>query len=48
MPEEQEQRKTYLLKSKHYLMQVIEESSSDVSVTEKVSSSCFKTIFQEI
>ncbi|NXX40384.1 RBP2 ligase, partial [Tricholaema leucomelas] len=36
MPEEQEQRKTYLLKSKHYLMQVIEESSSDVSVTEKL------------
>ncbi|NXG52952.1 RBP2 ligase, partial [Psilopogon haemacephalus] len=36
MPEEQEQRKTYLLKSKHYLMQVIEESSSDMSVTEKL------------
>ncbi|XP_054255494.1 ranBP2-like and GRIP domain-containing protein 4 isoform X4 [Indicator indicator] len=36
MPEEQEQRKTYLLKSKRYLMQIIEESSSDMSVTEKL------------
>ncbi|NXH21299.1 RBP2 ligase, partial [Bucco capensis] len=36
MPEEQEERKTCLLKSKHYLMQIIEESSSDMSVTEKL------------
>ncbi|NXD85689.1 RBP2 ligase, partial [Halcyon senegalensis] len=36
LPEEQEERKTYLLKSKHYLMKVIEESSSDISVTEKL------------
>ncbi|XP_010130136.1 PREDICTED: E3 SUMO-protein ligase RanBP2, partial [Buceros rhinoceros silvestris] len=36
MPEEQEERKTYLLKSKHYLMKIIEESSSDMSVTEKL------------
>ncbi|NWU91300.1 RBP2 ligase, partial [Upupa epops] len=36
MPEEQEERKTCLLKSKHYLMKIIEESSSDMSVTEKL------------
>ncbi|NXJ77541.1 RBP2 ligase, partial [Trogon melanurus] len=36
LPEEQEEHKTYLLKSKHYLMKIIEESSSDMSVTEKL------------
>ncbi|XP_054673575.1 ranBP2-like and GRIP domain-containing protein 4 isoform X2 [Grus americana] len=36
LPEEQEEHKTYLLKSKHYLMKIIEESSSDMSVSEKL------------
>ncbi|NXC46543.1 RBP2 ligase, partial [Penelope pileata] len=36
LPEEQEQHKTYLLKSKHYLMKVIDESSSDLSVADKL------------
>ncbi|XP_051472594.1 ranBP2-like and GRIP domain-containing protein 4 isoform X2 [Apus apus] len=36
LPEEQEERKTYLLKSKHYLIKIIEESSSDMSATEKL------------
>uniref|UniRef100_A0A672TSM0 RAN binding protein 2 n=5 Tax=Neoaves TaxID=3078114 RepID=A0A672TSM0_STRHB len=36
LPEEQEEHKTYLLKSRHYLMKIIEESSSDMSVTEKL------------
>ncbi|NXL32721.1 RBP2 ligase, partial [Glaucidium brasilianum] len=36
LPEEQEEHKTYLLKSKHYLMKIIEESSSDMSVAEKL------------
>ncbi|XP_072705902.1 ranBP2-like and GRIP domain-containing protein 4 isoform X4 [Ciconia boyciana] len=36
LPEEQEEHKTCLLKSKHYLMKIIEESSSDMSVTEKL------------
>uniref|UniRef100_A0A8D0FDT0 RanBD1 domain-containing protein n=1 Tax=Strix occidentalis caurina TaxID=311401 RepID=A0A8D0FDT0_STROC len=36
LPEEQEEHKTYLLKSKHYLMKIIEESSSDVLVAEKL------------
>uniref|UniRef100_A0A8C4UVG2 E3 SUMO-protein ligase RanBP2 n=1 Tax=Falco tinnunculus TaxID=100819 RepID=A0A8C4UVG2_FALTI len=36
LPEEQEEHKTYLLKSKHYLMKIIEEGSSDASVTEKL------------
>ncbi|KAM9021438.1 E3 SUMO-protein ligase RanBP2-like isoform 2-T2 [Ara ararauna] len=36
LPEEQEEHKTYLLKSKHYLMKIVEESSSDTSVTEKL------------
>ncbi|NXG59468.1 RBP2 ligase, partial [Hemiprocne comata] len=36
LPEEQEEHKTYLLKSKHYLMKIIEESSSDMSATEKL------------
>ncbi|XP_035750294.1 E3 SUMO-protein ligase RanBP2 isoform X3 [Egretta garzetta] len=36
LPEEQEERKTYLFKSKHYLMKILEESSSDMSVTEKL------------
>ncbi|XP_030313476.1 E3 SUMO-protein ligase RanBP2-like isoform X2 [Calypte anna] len=36
LPEEQEEHKTYLLKSKHYLMKIMEESSSDMSVTEKL------------
>ncbi|NXJ92409.1 RBP2 ligase, partial [Corythaixoides concolor] len=36
LPEEQEERKTCLLKSRHYLMKIIEESSSDMSVTEKL------------
>uniref|UniRef100_A0A8V5FN55 Uncharacterized protein n=1 Tax=Melopsittacus undulatus TaxID=13146 RepID=A0A8V5FN55_MELUD len=36
LPEEQEEHKTYLLKSKHYLMKILEESSSDMSVTEKL------------
>lgn len=48
LPEEQEEHKTYLLKSKHYLMKIIEESSSDMSVTEKVSNSCFKNLEQEM
>ncbi|XP_039570045.1 E3 SUMO-protein ligase RanBP2-like isoform X3 [Passer montanus] len=36
LPEEQEERKTYLLKAKYYLMKIIAESSSDMSVTEKL------------
>ncbi|KAM6439334.1 ranBP2-like and GRIP domain-containing protein 4 isoform 1-T1 [Rhynochetos jubatus] len=36
LPEEQEEQKSYLHKSKHYLMKIIEESSSDMSVTEKL------------
>ncbi|NWI66102.1 RBP2 ligase, partial [Todus mexicanus] len=36
LPEEQEERKSYLIKSKHYLMKVIEESASDMSVAEKL------------
>ncbi|NXJ65432.1 RBP2 ligase, partial [Rostratula benghalensis] len=36
LPEEQEEHKTYLHKSKHYLMKIIEESSSDMSVTDKL------------
>jgi len=40
LPEEQEERKTYLLKRKHYLMKIIDESSSDPSVADKVSNSC--------
>ncbi|NWU64115.1 RBP2 ligase, partial [Pterocles burchelli] len=36
LPEEQEERQTCLLKSKHYLMKIMEESSSDMSVTEKL------------
>ncbi|NWH63820.1 RBP2 ligase, partial [Geococcyx californianus] len=36
LPEEQEEHKTYLLKSKHYLMMIIEESLSDMSVIEKL------------
>ncbi|NXY90706.1 RGPD4 protein, partial [Alcedo cyanopectus] len=36
LPEEQEERKTYLLKSKHYLMKILEENCSDISVTEKL------------
>ncbi|NXI72772.1 RBP2 ligase, partial [Anseranas semipalmata] len=36
LPEEQEEHKTCLLKSKHYLMKIIDESSSDMSVTEKL------------
>ncbi|XP_021238734.1 E3 SUMO-protein ligase RanBP2-like [Numida meleagris] len=43
LPEEQEEHKTYLLKRKHYLMKIIDESSSDLSVADKViiQSSCF-------
>ena len=40
LPEEQEERKTYLLKRKHYLMKIIDESSSDPSVADRVSNSC--------
>ncbi|XP_046762290.1 E3 SUMO-protein ligase RanBP2 isoform X16 [Gallus gallus] len=36
LPEEQEQRKAYLLKSKHYLMKIIDESSSDPSVADRL------------
>ncbi|XP_061853236.1 ranBP2-like and GRIP domain-containing protein 4 isoform X2 [Colius striatus] len=36
LPEEQEEHRTYLFKCRHYLMKIIEESSSDVSVTEKL------------
>ncbi|XP_066841068.1 E3 SUMO-protein ligase RanBP2-like isoform X2 [Anser cygnoides] len=36
MLEEQEEHKVYLFKSKHYLMKILDESSSDVSVTEKL------------
>ncbi|NWR80661.1 RBP2 ligase, partial [Centropus unirufus] len=36
LPEEQEEHKTYLLKSRHYLMMIIEESLSDISVIEKL------------
>ncbi|NXG17876.1 RBP2 ligase, partial [Grallaria varia] len=36
LPEEHEEHKTYLLKAKHYLMKIIEESSSDMSVAEKL------------
>uniref|UniRef100_A0A8B9UX36 RAN binding protein 2 n=1 Tax=Anas zonorhyncha TaxID=75864 RepID=A0A8B9UX36_9AVES len=37
LPEEQEEHKAYLLKSKHYLMKILDESSSDMSVAEKFS-----------
>lgn len=46
LPEEHEEHKTYLLKAKYYLMKIIAESSSDMSVAEKVSNSCFKNFFQ--
>ncbi|NXW54105.1 RBP2 ligase, partial [Eurystomus gularis] len=36
LPEEQEERKTCLRKSEYYLKKVLEESSLDVSVTEKL------------
>ncbi|XP_035173062.1 E3 SUMO-protein ligase RanBP2-like [Oxyura jamaicensis] len=36
LPEEQEEHKAYLFKSKHYLMKILDESSSDMSVTEKL------------
>ncbi|NXX10960.1 RBP2 ligase, partial [Podargus strigoides] len=36
LPEEREEHKTCLLKSKHYLLKIIEESSSDMSVVEKL------------
>ncbi|XP_072195927.1 E3 SUMO-protein ligase RanBP2-like [Excalfactoria chinensis] len=36
LPEEQEEHKTYLLKRKHYLMKIIDESSSDPSVADKL------------
>ncbi|XP_040513553.1 E3 SUMO-protein ligase RanBP2 isoform X36 [Gallus gallus] len=36
LPEEQEQRKAYLLKRKHYLMKIIDESSSDPSVADRL------------
>ncbi|NXU14410.1 RBP2 ligase, partial [Pardalotus punctatus] len=36
LPEEHEEHKTYLLKAKYYLMKIIAESSSDVSLTEKL------------
>ncbi|KAJ7406949.1 E3 SUMO-protein ligase RanBP2-like isoform X3 [Willisornis vidua] len=36
LPEEHEEHKNYLLKAKYYLMKIIAESSSDVSVTEKL------------
>ncbi|NXT76556.1 RBP2 ligase, partial [Zapornia atra] len=54
LPEEQEEHKTYLLKSKHYLMKIIDESSSDVSVSEKLPVSIetvrdmLDTVFQEL
>uniref|UniRef100_A0A803XMN6 RanBP2-type domain-containing protein n=1 Tax=Meleagris gallopavo TaxID=9103 RepID=A0A803XMN6_MELGA len=35
-PEEQEERKAYLLKRKHYLLKIIDESSSDPSVADKL------------
>ncbi|KAM6291370.1 ranBP2-like and GRIP domain-containing protein 4 [Porphyrio hochstetteri] len=54
LPEEQEEHKTYLLKSKHYLVKIIEESSSDASVSEKLPVSIetvrdmLDTVFQEL
>ncbi|NXK95726.1 RBP2 ligase, partial [Formicarius rufipectus] len=36
LPEEHEEHKTYLLKAKYYLMKIIADSSSDMSVTEKL------------
>ncbi|NWU28197.1 RBP2 ligase, partial [Dyaphorophyia castanea] len=36
LPEEHEEHKTYLLKAKYYLMKIIAESSSDMSLTEKL------------
>uniref|UniRef100_A0A8C5IG62 E3 SUMO-protein ligase RanBP2 n=1 Tax=Junco hyemalis TaxID=40217 RepID=A0A8C5IG62_JUNHY len=36
LPEEHEEHKTYLLKAKYYLMKIIAESSSDMSVAEKL------------
>ncbi|NWR28986.1 RBP2 ligase, partial [Tachuris rubrigastra] len=36
LPEEHEEHKTYLLKARYYLMKIIAESSSDMSVTEKL------------
>ncbi|XP_040513554.1 E3 SUMO-protein ligase RanBP2 isoform X37 [Gallus gallus] len=45
LPEEQEQCKTYLLKRKHYLMKIIDESSSDPSVADKLPVS-IKTVME--
>ncbi|XP_051628682.1 ranBP2-like and GRIP domain-containing protein 4 isoform X2 [Manacus candei] len=36
LPEEHEEHKTYLLKARYYLMKIIAESSSDMSVAEKL------------
>uniref|UniRef100_A0A8C9MM23 E3 SUMO-protein ligase RanBP2 n=1 Tax=Serinus canaria TaxID=9135 RepID=A0A8C9MM23_SERCA len=36
LPEEHEEHKTYLLKAKYYLMKILAESSSDMSVAEKL------------
>ncbi|XP_048823277.1 RANBP2-like and GRIP domain-containing protein 8 [Lagopus muta] len=36
LPEEQEERKAYLVKRKHYLMKIIDENSSDPSVVDKL------------
>uniref|UniRef100_A0A8C5TU20 E3 SUMO-protein ligase RanBP2 n=1 Tax=Malurus cyaneus samueli TaxID=2593467 RepID=A0A8C5TU20_9PASS len=36
LPEEHEEHKTYLLKAKYYLMKIIAESSSDMSLAEKL------------
>ncbi|XP_040518436.1 E3 SUMO-protein ligase RanBP2 isoform X3 [Gallus gallus] len=54
LPEEQEEHKTYLLKRKHYLMKIIDESSSDPSVADKLPVSIetvtemLNTVIQEL
>ncbi|NXL92652.1 RBP2 ligase, partial [Alectura lathami] len=54
LPEEQDEHRTYLLKSRHYLMKIIDESSSDPSVIDKLPVSIetvremLDTIIQEL
>ncbi|OXB52658.1 hypothetical protein ASZ78_014222, partial [Callipepla squamata] len=54
LPEEQEEHKTYLLKRRHYLLKIIDESSSDPSVADKLPVSMetvtemLNTVIQEL
>ncbi|OXB52046.1 hypothetical protein ASZ78_004319, partial [Callipepla squamata] len=42
LPEEQEEHKTYLLKRRHYLLKIVDESSSDPSVADKVTAGIYR------